>query len=84
MVENLLESFAEIERERLRDLPDEWDDLASGHLTKEEAVARARVRNLDEEEISLRCDLFLPPSEAFDAELVETLLTIGAAGRRVP
>lgn len=71
---HLLQLLAEDEREHLLFRHEEWDDLALGRLSMEEAVARARARGaLNEEEISLACALFTPPGRDYDDKLAEQI-----------
>src|SRR5687768_4393444 len=84
--DDLLQALAAHERGILQARPEEWDELARGRLTPDEAEARARARAAthpthvpaDDDLVRAR-ELFSPPSAALDDAIVDRLVAMAQA-----
>jgi hypothetical protein len=75
--DDLLQALAARERERLQARPEEWEGLAHGRISPDDAVAAARARGpVDEQELAHTRELFTPPSPEFDEALVARLVAM--------
>lgn len=84
--EDLLQALAAQERGILQARPQEWDELAHGRITPDEAEARARARTaaspasaLAEDDVVRARELFSPPSAALDEAIVDRLVAMAQA-----
>jgi hypothetical protein len=75
--DDLLQALAARERERLQARPEEWEGLAHGRISPDDAVAAARARGpVDEAELAHAREVFTPPSPDFDEALVARLVAM--------